>query len=265
MELHFTIGLPGSGKTDWAKKQNCYIVDVDDCLINAINKESVIKSVTDRINSKLYYERHCKIIVDGLFSNCQQIYDIISNIKNSKCIDKVYVHYWKPDIETCLFNDTYRRTISAAVTIKNMTINKPTDSELSALKINDETIVELVEHEVKRKPDFIVFFKDKNVDIEEFIIKSEAWKVSGNWRNCWGDDHQVEAESPVEFTEYDEIINKVWPDITHIEYKRMFDDCVQTESNYETDYYQGTINYEYYSVNLESLHYYINEKMKKYE
>jgi len=268
MQLHFTIGLPGSGKTDWAKKQqNCYVINMDRYSIDVKNKEFIIKSVTDDINRTLVFNEKCSIIVDGLFSNCQDIYDIISNIKNIyiKYIDNVYVHYWKPDIEMCLFNDAYRRTISAAMTIKNMIITKPTDLELSALKINADNEVMLVEHEVERKPEYVVFFKDRNISTEEIVIKSEAWKVSGNRRNCWGEDHQVETESPVEFTEYDEIVNKVWPGITHMEYKRMFDYCVQTESNYEMDYYGGCIYYQYYSVDLRILHYYINENMKKYE
>lgn len=83
------------------------------------------------------------------------------------------------------------------------------------------------------------------------VINSERWSNGGNWVNYMGNSSSVSPESPKEFDELDEILNKICPDITYLQYKKLHKQCVTLKTEDEHDYYGGSISYSWWSCNVD--------------
>ena len=86
------------------------------------------------------------------------------------------------------------------------------------------------------------------------FLKSDRWSNGGTWGNYWGDSGSIAAETPKEFIEFDELLEKLCPNITFLQYKRVRELCVTCESDYENDYYSGREEYSYWVCDLKQLH-----------
>lgn len=72
-------------------------------------------------------------------------------------------------------------------------------------------------------------------------IYSESWSLVGECGNCWGDTWHVEAQEPKEFVRLDDFLIKVVPNMTFLQYKKVFNHCVDKIEWHEHDYYsEGT-------------------------
>lgn len=99
----------------------------------------------------------------------------------------------------------------------------------------------LVNHEVIRKPDYLVFAFENGLDIkDERYLKSSTWSLGGMGHGWDGSSYTISAEEPCEFTELDDMLEEICPTITYLHYKKMFSKCVTMDTQSSSDYYSST-------------------------
>ena len=274
--LHLTMGLPGCGKTSWAKElsknneshwnrgEKPYHIEYDEIReSNYGTKRTVIEQFKDRIQ---HIVKNYETIADSFISNTDGVISILEMI-DLRYIENLTIHYWIPDKEACLWNDRGRRTEKAEITINNALIKFPDkqkiEAYLSGKKANVK--IEIKKHTTERKPDWKVFFDENVKDIasldEDGYIRSESWSLGGSWADCWGNNGSVSGEAQLSsFQEFDSILEKVCPNIGFLQYKNIYNQCVETGEKSEGDYYGGSVSYAYYKANLKNLYDILVEK-----
>jgi hypothetical protein len=256
-KLLITIGLPASGKTTWAKhycKENnvrpyCSSKPSAIALINLDNQDA---KETIRQYTKYGYN---ELILDGLFLTNTDIIKLFDIVKTLSKVKTIELHYWKPDISACLWNDRYRRSTNSQVTINHAQIEPP-DIELLKEHIKDAEI-KVVEHEVVRKSK-IKMFADKYklyIDDCNMGLRSDSWCLGGNYRDCWGGDYLIGSSPlPASYQEFDALLEQICPNITFMQYKKIYNSCVETDTYTENDYYGGSTSHGYFRCNVETLY-----------
>jgi len=238
--INVLVGLPGSGKTFFAKKRvktlNYFYVDGDQFLNNPIEK------LIDYIKSE--ENKHTKIIVDGLFltRKIQQIFiDAFSDNGNN---GKIIFTYFSPDREACLYNDKKRnREINAEITIKNAKIERPNPSFLhEVITVKKFNYVNDIMEEIK---------------IKDFEIQSERWCTGGTYGTCWDED-----EGPTELGEEEALPYDSCSAYTKIlqyyfsnweNYIEKYSFCLDEITEDEADYYGGCAHYSLWDLDADIL------------
>lgn len=250
-------GLPGSGKSTWAKNisetagNHCRILSFDDY------KDLSLDDAMDKMY--IGYDDDT-IILDGLFLTDTQRADVL-NAFFKRLHDNttrynflggigIEIHEWKENRDACVQNDFNRRELSSSTTIRNA-VFEPTDltkladqldpvlkSYMSALTIDySDVIVYSVKEQIAN---------EYNSVSKKGILVSKDWCGGGTYETCWGTGGTVGSEPPVEFTELDDLLSKYCPNITFLQYKRILSQCVTIKEWKDYDYYGGsTTNYRY--------------------
>jgi hypothetical protein len=251
MEINITCGLPGCGKTDFAKsiKHSIYY-DIDS---NAHRMDHVIKT----LNGVLTQSSTHIVVLDGLFLSNSDIEKFFSKVIFKKHISLI-VHYWEPNIENCLFNDKYRRNVSSEITIKNAKLSIDRDLLQKYMNINFDCIVSIVNHKTEKKPDW-KFLSEKN-NIHYTTIKSDTWSLGGTWANCWGGAGDIYTEEESDFSEFYDITKRICPDITEDDLEEIYSYIVTIDSDSERDYYGGCRDYSWKEFKMENLFSQLDER-----
>ena len=257
MKYIILMGLPASGKTTWAEnykkvnkkyKYGIYIMNLDDYINydNLTLKEAVEKG----IRNKPYYGHIQEIIIDGLLLTNNSIIDVISCLDLYKN-DDIEIHYWNENREQCLINDEYRREESSETSIKNMEFEKPNKEYVKPKEIS----FKIIYHDVYVKEKWQIFADKYNLNLKDcqYII-SDHWSNGGTWRNCWGKSGNCSAESPCNFDELDNLLSDCSPSITSIQYKKIWNECVDIDEYSKNDYYGGREYFSYYRCDIENLY-----------
>lgn len=234
--IHLLMGLPGSGKTSWAKSNIDNIIDCDD-----ISHPSDIR---DRIYWMLKWRNDADDCIDTLITTNKQlntVMNIVSEVVRSPV--KFIIHFWEENRELCLKNDEGRRKDSSRITIMNAPLEYPSPS--------NDFEYEIVEHKVFEKT-----FYDKHIAFvgEKGFLKSQRWSNGGTWGNCWGNTGTIDADDPKEFEELDNLLEKICPNISFLQYKKLCAACVTCESDYENDFYGGRENFSYWVCDLNKMY-----------
>ena len=240
--IHLMVGLPGSGKSSWAKNNINKVINLDNYNILTDSDE-----VEREIGYSLWFGSVEKdICIDTLITTNVGLNKLIEIVKKrfNRSINNVkfIIHFWKENRELCLKNDEGRRDISSGVTIRNAPLEYPNIS-ITNVKY------EIVEHEVYEK----TFYEKKFVKYSD-ILKSERWSVGGSWCNCWGDSGTIEPDEPKEFDEFDNLLEELCPNITFLQYKKIRKECVTCEEDSERDYYGGCEYFNYWSCDMKKLY-----------
>ena len=271
--VEILVGLPGSGKTYYAKEQG---VRPDTIFVNSL-KETPRYICTDkeycasrpisniihnhefgyRIMRRKHNWEHW--IIDGLFltNDVQhQVVEAIGEInKHADDIKlKIRFVYFKEDREACLYNDRVRnREKLANITIEHADYEKP---DIETLQKNFPKFeFELLEKEVHKMDVFESKFLTKGSWRNENELRSDTWCLGGTWANCWGDGGKVSADMQLtEFKEFDDLLIDICPNITFLQYKKLYNSLVTIETEYENDYYGGSTENAYYKCNLKDLY-----------
>jgi hypothetical protein len=103
----------------------------------------------------------------------------------------------------------------------------------------------------------------KNMKREILEELSVRW-VSGGQKggSCWGSEglHDIEAEEEPEFEELDKVLEKVCPQISFLQYKRICSECIEKDSDCDNEYYGNWTKYSIKKVNLPKLFQTLKEK-----
>ena len=262
------MGLPGSGKTTYANrykkihdnpfssfKEKVTIVDCDDLWKKAKQDKEDLRTRLMSITTG----RNETYIFDGLFLTNDSLRWLIESFFS--CPEEVEIHYWRPDIKKCLYNDKSRRTESSTQTIKTAKLETP---ELSLFYDHGVKKVNLEFHDVEKKPKWKYDADNLGLEVnDEYYLVSRKWTVGGINGSYTGDQHAIEPEEPLEFNELDQLLDKMCPNLYYKDYKRINEECVEIENDYVPDYYGGYTSYQYWKCDLEKLYSIIDEIKKK--
>jgi len=224
------MGLPGSGKTTYAenmKKSFGDLINVIFCDEKDINREI-----------RMHLSLCMTNIIDGLFLTNDDIVRVLQICYlYMRC--PVEIHYWKPDRKKCLYNDQGRREKSSELVIQNAKIEEP---DINRIKLETGYAdIFVVYHDIVEKPDWKVKADQHQVKADGPYLYSEFWSLGGCYGNCWNDlfYYSDAYEEPDDFTAFDELIEKVKPDMNFREYKKIFKECVKVETQTSQEYYGG--------------------------
>jgi hypothetical protein len=254
MKVLIMMGLPASGKTTFsqlcckqAKSKKIKNIDFDILLARS---KSIEKIVYDNVSSS-----YDEIVVDGLFLSNESVFNVLNLIEERcKKIDNVEIHYWRPNIEYCLWNDKYRRGVHSEITIKNAILEKPNLELLN--KLPNKPKIEIIYHNVERKPKWLVFADKYKLYLDEYgKMRSDSWCLGGTWCGCDGFGGNVSSEpQPESFTALDTLLEEVCPTISFLKYKKLYSNCIDTETYIDTDYYGSRTEHAYFSCNIKLLY-----------
>ena len=263
LEIVLCVGLPGSGKTYFLKNNypnNRNTFDEDYEFLSDDDKIDIVKTIGSRIRSNFQYLRIYNelrpAIIDCLITTNSELNKVIDKIYETSIKDGVsnrihfVIHFWKENRELCLYNDKgRRREKSFEISIRNLPLEYP-------IVNNPEIDYEIIEHDVIAAPSLNIYFnKYKDSQKNDFVLTSESWSAGGSWGNCWGGSGTISPDPvPQSFKEFDEMLEKLCPDISFMTYKKLYNETVTIEERSENDYYGGTEYRHNYKCDLEKLH-----------
>ena len=250
--IHILVGLPGSGKTYYAKKM---IKEHPEMLL--ISEDEIIKNygncynINYEINLELIRKVKNKkdIIVDSLFLTNKSIYDLLVKVNKEAKNYKVVLHVWNEDRETCVKNDTGRRLLNSKQTI----LTVPYESiDLNYLSNSLNFNFSIENHMVVLKEDWKLFLDEKKrFHIKNGNLISSEWCLGGVTGNYMGETYPAESEPQPDFDELDELLELVCPNITYLQYKKLKRQCVKIVEEERYEYYGSHYTYAHYECDLD--------------
>jgi hypothetical protein len=255
-------GLPGCGKTTYAKKSRLPDVDCD-ALFEKENKlYDKLKSLSYKISSQLTF--HNTVIVDSLLTTNLQARKIIDYlVSDLEKYDLVFnIVWWKEDRAACLANDKSRmidgRSKNSQLSIKNLPFEKPNLNFLPELKASQITMMTTV-----RRCPILDIMADAGYDvrgIRDMKLRSSSWSMGGTYGNCWDSElGTIDAEPQPEFEAFDELMEKLCPTITFLQYKKISRECCSIDTQGDGDYYGGYSSRSTHVCDLEKLYQLLKE------
>lgn len=273
--IEMMIGLPASGKTTKANelakgKSDTCVISIDDYkslwgYSNKTQTEIIRKMVDHNSNNPAI----TNFIIDGLFLTNDVLIDgIIGAIQGlppylHDIQIKLKLHYWLEDRETCLKNDGGRRETSSSMTIQTAKyeevdlerLNKEVGKYAEECELELIPVTKCITHYVQLKPGWERYIKPFVHIGKDEKLRSCKWCTGGTYGSCWSDVlSPASAEEPYEFTELDNLLEKICPTITFLQYKKIQQKCVSTEESREGDYYGGATYHLNWVCDLKELY-----------
>ena len=245
-------------------------------------------------NYMTYYMTTCSankvdVCVDGLVTTYDDLYNLIYGIlmymqrkctwKNRKYGDftlSFIIHQWDENREACIHNDNvHNRDVKAKSSIKNLPYENINAKKVENYLRNNLTIenilgesydskivkIEKIEHKVEKTTLYQTVFEPEcerfSYDIfgeNGSYIYSENWTLGGEAGNCWGHRWDVSPEEPKEFVKLDEFLLKVVPNMSFLQYKKIFNECVDKIEWHELDYYSEGTNETCWRCDMKKLY-----------
>ena len=274
VDIEILVGLPGSGKTYYAKhsgdRPNVWVHHVDFDEYHPVHPGiAALLKKHGRYNEVFLFHDRSLLILDGLFTTHAAQERVVDewielfneNDPDKDCWSNIKFIFFKEDREACLVNDSFReKERSAHITIEHSALDKP-DIEKFKEKYNDERFTfEIEEKEVHKMNQYegvLLPLKNKywSDKLGYDVMVSDSWRTGGTLCSYDGWSSEIEPEKqPSSFEEFDDLLEKLCPNISFLTYKKMFNDCVTVEDGYENDYYGGTQYYSLYCCRLKRLY-----------
>lgn len=294
INVEVLVGLPGSGKTHYAKaKEFEYKHDYPCSRYMKWNKKRQVHTLNldfDEYRDKYkkgypglnrvlgYYEHddiflhkpESLIICDGLFLTNEWQEKIVKewvemfNEEGGKDVSNkltITFVYFKENREGCLSNDSYReKERRADITIKHSPFEKPNIDVFKEIYKQENINFNIEEKEVYVMSKYEGMFKSLRDDywsekLGKDIMASERWSTGGTWCDYRGNEGNIDPDkAPESFEKFDKILETYCPDITFLKYKNIYNKCVTIEEDDECDYYGGTEYFNVYCCDLNLLY-----------
>ena len=265
------MGLPGSGKTYWANhcsannasviKGGVYVINMDLHIDQKTHQYDSVSKICNDYGLDHYVRDGYTLVFDGLFTTNKCVSEFIEglyNYMNNSSILRhggvtmnIYIHYWNENREQCLKNDAWRgRDQSAKATIQNIPYEKLDMAYLKNTLMDKKVyFMDPVIHDVIVLDTYDKYFDPLNNSVDGKHY-SQTWDAGGHWGSCWGDEGEISPEPQPEFEDFDILLEKVAPNITHLQYKRLYRECVTIEEGTEYGYYGSYTYYNRYVLDL---------------
>ena len=268
--INIFIGLPGSGKSTFGNKmansRHDMLIRFDDYIKDG--KMATYDEIwKDTFRYQTFYSPY-SVILDGLFltnssrkSVIQSLIDYVEHKKiNNGYYYRIIYHFWNEDRDTCLHNDKGRRSIDSSITIKNAPY-EPVDVDYIEKDIKDYIYDHRIKnHTVVRSTVYDKFFQSYGIKSELDIMKSEEWSLGGTTTNWHENIIELMKEDTPDFVEFDELIERVCPNISFIQYKNVYRKCVTRKTRTDYDYYGSSEERAWFECNLKDLYKILLEK-----
>jgi hypothetical protein len=256
-------GIPGSGKTHYAeelqyeacpygKRKNSQVWVIDcDRLKYYINNP--LERLAYYVVARIPFQD--TIVVDGLITTNQSAKNIMDAIlaQQAQIVGNKYeisfeIVWWERDVVSCLYNDSGRRTTEAKITIENAPFEEPNQEIIAMAK-------KVTKKQVVRKPAWKAWAQKVRLGSEEYM-KSSGWCLGGTAGSCWSNEKTTVSASaqPASFVEFDDLLSEICPNISFLQYKKIYNHCVSTDESTEHDYYGGSCSYGCYTCNVPELY-----------
>ena len=267
--MEFMVGLPGSGKTTFAKeleqkeKGRAKRIDFDATFklrewsgANVGEKHRIVRNT---IESAIRYRVPNILIMDGLFLTHEDIVETVIALKHMFSRIDLVIHQWNEDREICVKNDGGRREESSTNTILHAEFEQISPARLTAMfqskNCENVGVATIKHHTVQLKPDWERYFRGRVYVWEDGKMRSDKWCTGGAYGSCWGDKlSPVTPDEQPDFDELDELLADICPQVTFLQYKKIMRDCVDFEESHESDYYGGGCIYKRYVCDMEKLY-----------
>ena len=114
----------------------------------------------------------------------------------------------------------------------------------------------MVEHTIVKKSIYKVFADCLGIPLEEDnkYFYSDTWRTGGEY-SSWNSDSttRMDSEAPCEFELFDEVMERICPNITFLQYKKLYRSCVELGTRHQSDYYSWW-DEDFYKCNIEKLY-----------
>lgn len=251
-------GLPGSGKTYYgeqlAQKGNLTVISMDDHM-----EDGKYRPITEVVKEVLELRHYIlnDIYIDALITTRDNLIKIVRELHkffvNEEPKYRNYgknfeIVYWDENRAACKENIRKRNDgRNVEVTIDNLPFEKLRESAVYNLirEIDIEIKTTFKERKVYMDgSNWEKYFQpliDKDYYTNGKYFYSDEWSLGGSWGDCWGNSGSISAdEQPNSFKEFDNLLEKVCPNITFIQYKTIYNECVSIDKRSIGDYYGGT-------------------------
>jgi hypothetical protein len=236
---------------------------MDNHIDRKTNQYEPVAKICNSYGLDHYVRDGWSLTFDGLFTTNKCVVEFIEQLinyfnSNSSVLRysggvtlNVYIHYWNENREQCIKNDEWRgREQSAKATIQNIPYEKLDMAYLKNTLMNKNVyFMDPAIHEVKVLDTYDKYFDPLNNTYQDKCY-SDTWDTGGHWGNCWGDEGEITPEPQPEFNTFDELLEKVAPDISHLQYKRLYRECVTIEEGTDVGYYGSYTYYNRYVLDL---------------
>jgi len=272
VRLIIPMGLPGSGKTyhfrqHYHEDDSHIYIDFDKYMDKP---KSMFYVFADKYKTLTQY--HCwhpstdiDIYLDGLWLSSEKIDDLLSHAINTVnnwsnkdpydstdilfTVNEVKIIHFDENREACLNNDRYRREKSSSITIKHAPFEKEISKETiekwkNAYQLESITVIHM---DVHKSTLWELSFQNQ-------CLQSDEWTLAGEWGNCWGAHGTLCHEEAKLFTEFEDFITKLCPDISHSNYAKLFNACCSVKEKHESGYYGSWKDYAYWTCDMEKLY-----------
>lgn len=264
VDVEIMMGLPGSGKTHYTKEHEnqragVYAVVLDELSdIRVCGQRRSMEELV-RFGVDQHYRTVQTILLDGPFFTNQHLRIALHAVAQEYGTVTVTIHHWLEDRETCLKNDGGRREVPSSATIQTARYEQPDVDWLNEqLAENGVHVVKVVTHKVQLKPDWLRYWKPLQWH-EDGKLYSMSWCTGGYRNDCWGGSSPAFVEEPYNFDELDALLEKIAPQLTFLQYKRIHSTCVSTETQSQSDYYGGVVHRCCWVCDLEKLYTILHE------
>lgn len=218
-----------------------FVDKVDVCIDGPLTTYEHLVKVIDDILS--YMEKNCKWKHWGSGD-----YELTFNI-----------HQWNEARNICFYNDMHRnRGVKSSTSIALFDYIYIDENYIKMLKKHLENFqtknnvtlriktIKKIEHMVEKSTLFEQKFEPvcdnkfgHGDDEQRTYMYSEDWCLGGEWGDCWGNHGVVDGQPSEEFVELDDFLEKIVPNISFLQYKKIKNHCVEQIEWHEYDYYSS--------------------------
>ena len=193
-------------------------------------------------------------------SACREVRDRVGGegqvFKSRNRFYSLEIIHWNEDREACKKNIERRNDgRNVSTTIDNLPYEPVNQTFITdeLRKINPKVHVTFKERRVYMDTNWNNYFQPliDNRWCEDGKVFSDEWSLGGTWGDCWGGSGTISPEEqPKSFGLFDNLLEKVCPNITYLQYKKAHEACVSIEQRESCDYYGGVENKARYALDV---------------